>query len=239
MPFNLSVNLLDDQTQVFTLSDGRYRIGSQTECEVCIEHDEVGRVAATIEIRGEAVFLRNLNPYPIYIGEQELNASQQGEWPVGQTVLLTHSVSLDLQNLQQQSANAVAAQSAKRSRSTMQIAVSALCVVGAVLMLASDNSVPDSTKSLDYSFNDLVTGLETNKSRTNLAVLNYLIDARVYDVRWGKDDPSRAISQYQLLLDEPLIRDATADESKLEGRIRKFALARLDDLSIILSKTKR
>ncbi len=239
MPFNLSVNLPDEQPQIFTLSDGRYRIGSQTECEICIQNDEVARVAATIDIRGEAVFLRNLNPYPIYVGEQELSASQQGEWPVGQTVLLTQSVSLDLHNVQQQAANDLAAQSAKRSRSTMQIAITALCIAGAVLMLASDSSVPDSTKSLNYSFNDLVTELELDKSRKHLTVLNYLIDARVYDVRWGKEDPSRAITQYQLLLDEPQIRDAAADESKLEGRIRKFALARLDDLSIIMSQASR
>ncbi len=236
MAYALFVNVADSAPVETQLTDGRYRIGCNPECEICIEFQEVANVAAQLDVRGEAVFIRNLNPYPIYVGEVELSSSQQGEWPAGSRVLLTQNVSLDLVNLQVARESALAADSAKRSKSSMQLAVVALCIVASYFLLSSDSASPDSTRALSYSFTDLVEQVEKESSRRHTTVLNYMIDARISDVRWGNQDPTRAISAYQLLLDEPLIRETRAGNDTLEGRIRQFALARLDDLSAVIKK---
>ncbi len=239
MAYTLFVNLPDSSPISYELSDGRYRIGSNPECEILIESDEVAKVAAQVEVRGEAIFLRNLSPFPIFVGQHELSTNQQGEWPTGQTVLLTQSVSLDLTNPKVLGEAAAASESAKRSRSTMQLAIVILCIVAAYFLLSSDSTPVDSTQALDYSFTDLVEQLEHDKSKNFGKVLNSMIDARVADVRWGSENPARAVAAYQLLLDQPLIREANAETPTTEGRIRQFALTRLDDLSVLVTKLSR
>lgn len=235
MPYELNIMISGVEPIEQPLSDGRLRIGSKPECEIFIDSEEVAAVAAQLDVRGEAVFIRNLNPFPIYVGEYELSSSQQGEWPVGETVLLTQSVSLELLESSSQSVQTDAQTSAQRSRSTMQIAVVILCLGMGFYLLSTDDAAPDSTKSLNYSFTDLVEQLEEDQTRKYVTVLNYLIDARVSDVRWGSEDPKRAVTAYQLLLDEPLIRAAEPGDGSPEARIKRFAFARVDDLSSMLS----
>lgn len=235
MPFAINVNIAGSSPLEFDLPDGRYRIGSRPECEIHIENSEVTGVAAQMDVRGEAVFIRNMNPFPIYVGEYELSSSQQAEWPQGHTVLLTQSVSLELFDVKGKSEQTTAQEKAKRSRSTIQIAVTALCLGLGLFLLLSDSTPVDSTNSLRYSFTDLVEDLRADKTGKYEGVLNYLIDARVSDVRWGNENPRRAISAYQLLLDEPLVRDSVASDETPQGRIRQFALARVDDLSGLLA----
>jgi len=235
MPFGMNVQIAGSSPLEHSLEDGRYRIGSRPECEIHIDFEEVSAVAAQLDVRGEAVFIRNLNPFPIYVGEHELSSSQQAEWPEGHTVLLTQSVSLELFDVKGKSDSASAEEHAKRSRSTIQIAVTGLCLGLGLFLLLNEKAPQDSTKSLRYTFTELVVDLKTDKSPKYDAVLNYMIDARVSDVRWGLEDPRRAISAYQLLLDEPLVRDIEPSDDSTEGRIKQFALARVDDLSGLLS----
>jgi hypothetical protein len=232
----MNVNVAGSSSLEFDLPDGRYRVGSRSECEIHIDNSEVTGVAAQVEVRGEAVFIRNLNPFPIYVGDHELSSSQQAEWPQGNTVLLTQSVSLELFDVAGKSEQATAEQQAKRSRSTVQIAVTALCLGLGLFLLLSDKTPTDSTKALRYTFTDLVEELKADKTRKYDTVRNYLIDARVSDVRWGNENPRRAIAAYQLLLDEPLVRNSIASDETPQGRIRQFALARVDDLSGLLTQ---
>lgn len=238
MSYKLCVNIPEQPTLEYNLDDGRYRIGSSPDCELVIDFSEVSNVAAQIDVRGEAVFIRNMNPFPIYVGDYELSSSQQGEWPVGHPVLLTQSVSLDLLDVKSQQNQNKVDEAAKRTRSTMQIAVVVACLALCYFLLTSEEKAVDSTKSLRFSFTDLVEELEAKDSRSHRMILNYIIDARVSDVRWGRDDPRRAISAYQLLLDEPLVREAIEGDGSAEGKIRQFALARVDDLSGLLDRRR-
>ena len=234
MPFGMNVDIAGSSSQEFSLADGRYRVGSRPECEIHIDFAEVPAVAAQLDVRGEAVFIRNMNPFPIYVGEYELSSSQQAEWPEGHTVLLTQSVSLELFDVKGKTEAATAEEHAKRSRSTIQIAVTALCLGVSLYLLFTDNGPTDSTKALRFDFTDLVKDLKSDKSVRHDSLLNYMIDARVADVRWGLNDPRRAINAYQLLLDEPIVRAAKAEDDSTAWRIKQFALARVDDLSGLL-----
>ncbi len=234
MPFGMNVEIAGGSPLQFDLADGRYRIGSRPECEIHIDFAEVTAVAAQLDVRGEAVFIRNMNPFPIYVGDYELSSSQQAEWPEGQAVLLTQSVTLELFDVKGKTDAATAEEHAKRSRSTVQIAVTALCLGVGLYLLFTEKEPKDSTKALRYDFTSLVVDLGEDKKLQNDSLLNYMIDARVADVRWGLADPRRAISAYQLLLDEPMLRKAKPEDDSTAGRIKQFALARVDDLSDLL-----
>ncbi len=197
MPFGMTVNIAGSTPIEFDLADGRYRLGSRPECELHIDFVEVSAIAAQLDVRGEAVFIRNMNPFPIYVGEHELASSQQAEWPEGHTVLLTQSVSLELFDVKGKSDEENAKANAKRSRSTIQIAVTGLCLGLAFYLLLTEKQPVDSTKSLNFSFTDLVISLEAEKGKGYDEVLDAMIDARVADVRWAvktREEPSMATS---------------------------------------------
>ena len=233
----ISVTMSDGGSFEFDLGNGKHRVGRSADCEVRIDHAEIDNLAAQIEVRGATVFIQNRNPYAIYVGAFELAPNQQAEWPIGQTVALTLSVSLHLVDRTQPVTKASEEFSAKKRRSTFQIAVVIACVVVAYFMLTNDSKKVDAGAKLDYDFTSLVRDIEAlppptkpEEARQRRTMLNYMLDARVPDVRWGQEDPRRAIQAYELLLDVPAIKKAS-DEESLEGRIKKFALARLSTLS--------
>ncbi|MGE0755662.1 MAG: hypothetical protein AB7F89_00090 [Pirellulaceae bacterium] len=237
MPFQVAITIPGYDPLEYTVADGRHRLGSDPKCELCVQFEEVAALAAIIEVRGEAVFLLNRNPFPIYVGEYELRTGEQGDWPAGQTVLLTTNVSLVLRDLKKADGPSVAQAAKQRARSTFQIAVVAAALALGVFLLATEEPAPDATRGLTFTFTDLVAELEDKPKpaspagvRERRTVLNYLIDARVADLRWGHQDPRRALDAYEFLLDHASIRSAQG-EGSTEQRIREFALARVGDLS--------
>jgi len=58
MPFGMNVQIAGSSPLEHSLEDGRYRIGSRPECEIHIDFEEVSAVAAQLDVRGEAVFIR-------------------------------------------------------------------------------------------------------------------------------------------------------------------------------------
>jgi hypothetical protein len=231
MAYSLWVQNASGESTTFELIDGRFRLGSRKECEILVEHPEVIANAAVIDVRGGAVFIRNLNPFPIYVGEQPLPTNDQTEWRPGLAVLLTQSISLQIENIKQRASDIEDAEKAKKKRATNQMMIIGICAAVGFYFLANDTTPKDSTKQFTFSFNDLVKELADKPSGDFKLIRNYLSDARMADVRWGRENPKRAIASYQLLLDERRIRDAASSEETLEGRIKAFALARVDDLS--------
>jgi hypothetical protein len=234
MAYVLWVRNANGDTESVDLADGKYRLGSRKGSEVLVSHPEVQENAAIIEVRGGAVFLRNLNPFPIYVGDEQIESNDQTEWRPGLTVLLTQSISLQIESLRQSASDRDEAEKAKRKRSMNQWIVIGICSFLGFYFLVSDSAPKDSTRQFQFSFNDLVKDLTEKPASDYRLIRNYLTDARMADIRWGRENPKRAISSYQLLLDERRIRDANPDEETLEGRIKVYALARVDDLSSLL-----
>jgi hypothetical protein len=226
------------------LVDGRVILGSDPSCHLHVDFHEIAPRAANIEVRGGAVFLQNLNGFPIYVGQQELAPQTLVEWPPDQPVQLTHSVSLSLADHQADAAEgAEGADPGKARKSTIQIAVICLCAILGYYLLVTDDSSNASYRQLDYTFGDLITEFESTLPMTggrrdfsalsyeDRTTLDYLTEARTLDQRFGKTDPQRAIAAYELLIKYRPIRDAEVSSDTLRGRIKSYAAARLDDLS--------
>jgi hypothetical protein len=237
--YTLSVLKSDNDPLQFELVDGRYRLGSRVDCEIKIDHPEVevnGGVVGLVEVRGEAIFLRNANKFAIYVGEYELPAGEQTEWQPGLTVLLTTSISLEIYNNLARSVESEAEALAKRKRVVTQLIMIGACVVLGVFVLLTDSPDATETRALNFTFHDLVLELAKTPSNDYQKISTYLTAARVADNRWGRDDANRAIEAYQLLLDEPKIRKADPTDESVNGRTKLFALSRIDTLSKALKK---
>ena len=59
----------------YPLEDGHHAIGSAPSCEIQIDYQgEVANQAASLEVRGEAVFIRNLNEFSVYRWKPRIDA---------------------------------------------------------------------------------------------------------------------------------------------------------------------
>jgi hypothetical protein len=235
MTFQLSVHVRDAVPILFELADGEYQLGCHDSCQLHVVHDEMAERAAQIDVRDRAVFLRNFNPFPIYVGDHEVRPNEETEWPEGQVVLFTKNISLAIANAEGTS-DADADLAATKMRQWALCAV--LFAVAGVLYLLPGSGKENQkqlTHTSRYDFSQLVekwmntSATSTEQERQRETVLNYFIDARVSDIRWGHADPRRAIAGYELLLDSPLIQRSKPDSPG--AHIRVYALARVSDLS--------
>ena len=237
MSHRLAIFVNQMETASFDLEGGVYRLGTSPSCDVVVRSDEVAEQAAVVEVRGDAVFLKNQNPYPIYVGDHELRPQEQTEWPLGQAVALTRSVTLSVQN--ENNADSEEQKAAQRNRKMLQGVLAGVCVLACVLL--SNNDSKTSQGGVDpaptVAFSQLVNEWQAMSNSTdpltrkNRTVLNYLIDARVADVRWGIVDSKRAVHAYELLLDCPMVRVPTREQETQVKHIREYALARIASLS--------
>ena len=254
------VVLVPEQDPVeYPLPEGRVTLGSQNSNGICVDYqNEVDPQAAVIELRGEAVFIQNLNQFPIFVGQRELASAATTEWSPYEQVFLTRSVSLRLKTDEHDAEEDT--EVATGSKSTMQIAVTLVCLGLCYYLLTSEESGPKTAEKLDFGFDTLVAEIEAEAppagyapapvpeegnastgSRRNLSqlpyerqtVLSYLTDAGRADARWGMtgDDPQRAVNAYELLLNYRPIREARSEGDTVEAKIRVYASARLLDLA--------
>ena len=190
-----------------------------------------------------------------------MTPSDSTEWPPYDLILLSRSVSLQLQS-DDADGDGIDSAAQHKSRSTVQIAITLLCLGLCYYLLTSDSSdTSQPTKSLKYGFADLVQQLESEAPSNNAAtaaegaspapqtsrdlrklpyerrtILTYLTDAGVADTRWGKTkiDPERAIKAYQLLLSYRPVRNATSGGDSVESRIKEYATVRSADLATLV-----
>ncbi len=232
--FQLTVNAPNQEPATTQLKSGRYQIGRHPQCEIAIPVSELADRSALLEVRGEVVFLRNLNSFPIYVGESELQPGQQSDWMIGQTLLLSQNVYLDLGKIEALQEGAADANRAKKTRSTIQLSVIVGCILVAFFLLSEDSSKQQDNSESRYRFTeDLVEPLQKDPKYEE--VLKSLREARIADVRWGRDNPDRAIQSYELLLDNELVIKAGVNRETEGpvGRVRSFAIDRIGSLTTL------
>lgn len=232
------------------LPDGRWQLGSHPSGDICIDYqNEVARRAAVVEVRGEIVFLENLNDFPIYVGQRELPAAGRTEWAATETVLLARSVSLQWQSAAEEDVESVTGHPLRRTLT--QLAVIVVCLASSVYMLYWDRQSADSPVDTTRTENlrelveaiTVAVGPAANRGteaatmairdlpEEHQTILQYLTDAAVADARWGKTrmDKIRAIEAYNRVLNYQPIQQATPDS--VEQRVRHYVESRLASLS--------
>lgn len=245
MSYKLIVRIPDRPPIETQLPAGRLRLGRDPSCEVSVDFAELGGQAAVIECRGDAVFLKNLNRFTIYLGTQPVETGALVEWPPSQQVQLTRNVALSLQPVGESPAedSSKGSDKNKKARSTLQIGVICVCaIVGYVLLTNGASTVkrraapPESFQELIGEFEAGMTIHRTDNRLTGLTVeqqitMRYLQEAWMADCRWGDSRPEKAVAAYELLLSYRPMRAAAMSPETLPGRITQFAKWRLEELS--------
>ena len=232
------------------LKTGRMRVGSGAACDVHIPSSEIAEASVEVELRGSAVFVRNLNDFAVILGEAELPSRVEAEWRPSEVLLLSPSVSISLRGSDHDlpSGAGEAVDANKWKRSSVQIAVIALCTVLGAYMLANEGKEKQVQK-LSYSFEDIVEEIQvlagdSPEKQASLADLTtqdkimwkYLREARRLERRWNDEEgKKKALDAYTLLLSYGPVRSASLDavelnptdarqrRNRLYARVKQFA----------------
>ena len=97
MTYFMEINGVPNSPQRHELGSSGGTIGSGSGCQIQVAHAEVSDQALLLDIRGKDFWLQNLNPYSIYVGMEEVTPNAWSPWPIGETLQLTKSVSLTIQ----------------------------------------------------------------------------------------------------------------------------------------------
>lgn len=245
MSFEITIQWPSQPPLNYPLADGRVRLGRAAACEIQVDFEEIPDVAAELEVRGEAVFLTNRNPFPIFVGEQSLAPGETVAWSPDQPVQLTLNATMSLidRDVEPLLGDEVVLDPNRRMRSTVQLAVIGVCAVLGVMMLSAEPKTKKSAVALPFTLEDLVSEME-DAARDNQGavdfrkltyeqqtILGYLVEAGRLDFRWGEADPKKPIVAYELLINYRPIRTADPLADALQSRIKRYANVRLDELS--------
>ncbi len=173
---NLEIRVEEAGTVIasYAVTEGKQQIGSDPSCALRVTHPEVSSVAAVLEVSAGAVFIRNQNDFPIFVGSHQLASGSVAEWRPGSVVQLTRSIALALEPLGSASALDAGLGTEKKNsiNSFVQIAVIIFSVGFSAIMLSSDGESTTEEDSSVISFDDLIQQYEQSGGR-KLANLNH------------------------------------------------------------------
>ncbi|TWU03705.1 FHA domain-containing protein [Neorhodopirellula pilleata] len=236
----MRLSVFSDQSSLgqYDLIRGKQSVGSAATCDIVIAHPEVNALATMVEVSGSAVFVENKNQYPIYVGQQLVDVGGMAEWPVGATIGLTRSVTLELADTTSVSVDAIEKGSAqdKTIQNAVQVVVIAVCAILCFYMLANDKGSSVSTTGSEVRFDELVQRYEAaggselkNLSHGHRVLLGYLTEARNIERRWGRSKSDEAREAYEIILRYHLVGANNASDS-LVDETRQFASSRIAGL---------
>lgn len=233
----------ENGTRQLPLQQGVSRLGSGTDCELRVVHEEVQPLALTLDFRGDALLVQNRNPFAVFVGEEELQPSQMAAWPAGTPLRMTRSITLTISG---NGAAAVAKQADEEEetpeksppssqRQMIQLGVILLCL-GVGYQQMGAESTPSVERDID-KFETLLDAVRTHikteedKSKVRASqwrdVMRLMQEAYFLETRPGQRDSVQAIDAYQRVLETDLIRNAKRqNENQLESRVFRFATAK-------------
>lgn len=210
-------------------------LGSASNCQIPIDHEEVSPQALLLDVRGDDFWIQNLNPYSIYVGMEEVTPNAWGPWTVGETIQLTKSVSLTIgEQVVEEGALADEHDDGKLSLDAAKIAqilLIAICLVGAPLLLFSDKDEVGGVIDKRFNFNQVVKDLgpDAEQDIEYLTVRKYLQQAWMADRRFRRRNKATVVRSYELLVNHRLVRENPDDRETLTeiGDYAKRKLASL------------
>ena len=197
----------------FNLADGPNLLGSSTDCQIQVEHSELEPNALQIDVRKDDIWVQNLNPYSIYLGDREVVSHGWECWSPNETIQLTQSLSIELESVQPISGIEEKTTTESKSNSKMiQIILICVCFVAAPLIfILSPSQSTDVVEDKNFQFEETVqliqNEIEKNPSNPELTLLRDCLQrAWMAEKRWGKSDRRQVLQRYQQLADHRYFR---------------------------------
>ena len=229
-------------------------LGRAADCQVRIDHPEIGPRVATLDYRGGACFVQNLCPYEVYLGPRPVPPQGWAEWPANEELRLSKSVSLtrivDAAVAGGAAAGGAAAAvpaeeispaaaAAQKRKTWIQIGVILVCAVLGAVLLTTDRG-PAYTQHDDFpTLIELLRNQPQSRGvHDDNRIRDYLQTAWLLDRRCRANKGSsaharaEAIRFYHVLLSEPrLLLNDPLDDHDVYSRVKVFAEQRVAELS--------
>ena len=164
---------------------------------------------------------------------EEVTPNAWGPWTVGETIQLTKSVSLTInEQLSEEEEAAGGKQEEGKTKldgsKIAQIVLIVVCFLGAPLLLFTDNDDVSGEIDKRFNFNQVVKDLgpEADRDIEYETVRKYLQQAWMADRRFRNRRPSIVRKSYELLVNHRLVRD-NPDENQTLAEIQDYATRRL------------
>jgi len=216
-------------------------IGRDAECAIQVDHASIAPKSVEVSLHGEAVFARNLNTFPLYIGDQLFSPNAKQRWPDGGVLTLSEACWISLHTGAEGLPAAAGKKVSKHDEflgevtpeekrrvvnRNIQIAVIALCVCLAPLLLLWDQSkAPPVSKD---SFQTLVRDLRSENTRATRRILRHLQDAWRLEQQSSSTRRTDALRAYEDLLQCPGVREAAyLNSDTVQSRVKVFAAGRV------------
>ena len=255
MSFYLEIDGIGSEPIQRALGDETHVLGSSNRCDMQLNHAELEPRSLQVDVRGDDVWLQNLNPYSIYVGDEEVANNAWASWGISETVQLTRSISVTLIKEVLESdtpINAGQGESGEVQKGgvdtskIIQMAVAGACFLVAPLILFSGNGESAAVERSNFNFADTIEALESDSSSREIKVVrDHLQRAWMADQRWSKSSSHKSlvVNRYQQLVKLRLLRatDLTVEDSADSGiaqqQIRKEDLS--DDVVEVLIEIKK
>ena len=216
MSFYFEINGIGSEPIQRPLVNETHLVGSSNRCDLQFNHPELEAHALQVDIRGDDVWLQNLNPYSIYVGDEEVANNAWASWELSETVQLTRSISV---RLVEQALKAEAGGNVDREESgngkkggvdtsqIIQIIVAGVCFLIAPLILFSGGGESATVEKSNFNFQDTIEILETHSSGREIEVVrDHLQRAWMADQRWSRSHKSLVVNRYRQLVKLRLMR---------------------------------
>lgn len=223
------------------------RVGSDPQSDVCLPTAEIPGHALTLEFRDDGCRVYNRCRDSVYVGAQVVPPDQVVDWPDTDILALGSDIELlldldveheepigfeqyddptitaenDIDTLPNRSSSGAAA------KTTMQLAVTVLCVIGCVLLLARDQN-RKSVRKAGPLFSEVVAqGLEGDTSSELLRRLQHAESQRI------RGNERAAVIAFGRLRDDlvPQRERFETDQRQLELDVLQLVQSRLEELS--------
>lgn len=227
--------------------NGVSQFGSGPGCGIRYDHPELPLEALSIESEGRTLLVQNLAGYPVFLGQETLQAGQRAAWAPGVLMHLTENVSAALEV--EPTGERIATETeqdeiakAKKQRQVVQLSVIGLCVVIAIQQLATD--APEAQASVArHRFGTLQENIDTKietysanrdvaKADRWLRLLHALQEAHLLELRSSPRAKAMAVVAYERVLEQEPVREAKPEEDTLASHVLQYATRR----KMVLSK---
>ena len=233
MGFLVEINCSGAEMIQRQLNDGPNVLGRSDQCQIRFNHAELEPQALHIDVRGDDVWIQNLNPYTIYVGEEGVEPNAWTNWRTNAATQLTKSISVQLNEIKQPAAEIDGSGPTEAYESkgldvskVVQIALIAVCFLFAPVILFSGNGEGVSaTEELSFDLDETLD--ELNRDIANpeiLKIRNRLQIAWIEDQRWDgiSFENQRVVNAYERLnrcrlMDAKILERASLKSSTKEA----------------------
>jgi len=242
MSFFFEIEGISSEPLQRPLGNETHLMGSSNQCDMWFEHPELESRALQVDVREDDVWLQNLNPYPIYVGEEEVASNAWASWGLSETVQLTRSIKVTLMQKNEESVLGKGSASLDQEHhdgmdvsKIVQMVVAGACFLVAPLILFSGNGENAGvTQDADFSFAEVIESLESRSTAREIQVVrDHLQRAWMADQRWSRSKGHRnlVVQRYRQLVKLRLMRSTNLSiEDSDDNETMMRQLARKEDL---------